>query len=96
MTTDSGAAAPLPIVHIDFDNGCYESTGAQPTTWARTDELVTRFQAAIASDGPHLILVPIGTGAGPAGPRATAHLTAPGIFERFTHAIGPLVPGPTT
>jgi phosphonopyruvate decarboxylase len=32
-----GAAAPVPLVHVVFDNGCYESTGGQPTSAPTTD-----------------------------------------------------------
>ncbi len=35
-TSTIGAAAPVDVVHVVFDNGCYESTGAQLTTSSST------------------------------------------------------------
>ncbi|MGE7385278.1 phosphonopyruvate decarboxylase [Streptomyces sp. NPDC004126] len=109
-----GATAPRQLVHVVFDNGAYESTGAQLTTSATTDfaavalatgyvsartcttagETADALAAALASAGPHLVVVRVGSDGSEAPPRATSAMTAQDIRLGFGTALEAREPWP--
>jgi phosphonopyruvate decarboxylase len=89
-----GAAAPVDLLHVIFDNGAYESTGRQPTSAATTDfplmaraaGYATAHHAATAGE----IQAALGAADGVPGPHLLAVRVRPGhgtVPSRATSAL---------
>jgi phosphonopyruvate decarboxylase len=91
-----GACAPLPLVHVLFDNGMYESTGAQATTARTTDfaalALATGYRSARACRSAADIESALAVALSRPGPHLIAIQVAPAtgqIPDRATSALSP-------
>lgn len=87
-----GAARPVPLVHLVFDNRCYESTGGQPTTSGTADfaaiALACGYQTACEVTGDAELTTLLSARLGDGGPHLIVVPTRP--------AAGPAPPRATS
>jgi phosphonopyruvate decarboxylase len=91
-----GASRPVPLVHLVFDNGCYESTGGQPTTSATADftavALACGYQTACVVTGDAQLTTVLGARLAADGPHLIVVPTRPATGlapPRATSALPP-------
>jgi len=84
---ESTGLQPTTSATTDFRLIAQAAGYASAAACDRAEEVATALTTALTTAGPHLIVVRVRATADAAPPRATSHITAPDIYQRFSSTV---------